>query len=109
MRRDERPGTLVLRLFLTPQYFGLGEAVEFQRQNIFRERIKLFDAQDLDAALIQLFARFHQIEINLAAAQDDALDLTTCDKLDGRSTGHDFSLVAQHAMKGRARTEIGEE
>ena len=64
-----------LGLFLAPDQLGLGEAVQFLGQHIFREGIKLLDAQDLDAAFIALFALLHQVEIDLAGAQDHPLDL----------------------------------
>ncbi len=65
---------LVFRLLLAPHEIGLGKAVELQRQHLVGERIKLFQAQDLDAVLAALLALFHQVEIDLAGAQDHTLD-----------------------------------
>ena len=74
-RRHEGPGALVLGLFLAPDQLGLGEAVQLLRQHIFGEGIELFQAQDLDAVFAALLALFHQVEIDLAGAEDHALDV----------------------------------
>ena len=76
-----------LRLFLAPDDLGLGEAVQLLRQHILRERIELLDAQDLDAVLVALLALFHQVEIDLAGAQDHALDLLSSASLRGQAPG----------------------
>src|SRR6201985_2335221 len=68
-RRHECPGALVLGLFLAPDDFGLGKTLQLFAQNIVGEGIKLFQAQDLDAAFITLLALFHQVEIDLAGAK----------------------------------------
>src|SRR6185295_3837125 len=109
MRRDEIPGALVLRLFLAPDNLGLRKAVEFQCQHILREGIELFEAQDLNAALVARFARVHQVEIDFSAAQYDALYLLVVDEFHRGRAGHDFGLIAQHAMERRTGAEIDEE
>ena len=67
-----------------PWFFGsswhqtisaLGKRFSSCASTAFGEGIKLFQPQHLDAAFVLLLALFHQVEIDLAGAQDDALDL----------------------------------
>ena len=70
---DLVPGTLILGLFLTPdnviRLIILGQQRRVLRN---RERIDLFDPNNRDIVDSLNLARFQQIVVNLAAAEDDA-------------------------------------
>ncbi len=87
---------------------AFGKRSKLLRQHFVGERIELLEAQDLDAVFAALLALFHQIEIDLAGAQDHALDLVVRHELDGGGARHDFGLIAEDAMERRARPHVGE-
>src|SRR6516225_8838284 len=73
---DLVPGALVLRFLLAPDYLAqVGIAVEDRLVLLARERIELLDAHQRDIAQSLLAARAQQIEVDLAAAEDNAASL----------------------------------
>src|SRR5207248_4369304 len=75
VRRDKRPGALVLRLFLAPDGLRVRKTLQFPRQRIFRERIELFDAQKLDAIEAPLLPLLEEIVVDLARTENHARDV----------------------------------
>ncbi|MPL74173.1 hypothetical protein SDC9_19983 [bioreactor metagenome] len=75
VRLDEGPGALVLRLFLAPDHLGVLEARELGHHRMRRERVELFETQDVDILEAALVAFGQQVVIDLARADHHALDL----------------------------------
>src|SRR3546814_17119585 len=70
------PGTLILRLFLTPEHFlGVRVLGKCRFVTFTRERIELFDAHQRDIVELVLLPPLHQIEVDLARAEHDARPL----------------------------------
>src|SRR6185437_15705628 len=72
---DEEPGAHIARLFLAPHHLGLLEARELRDKRLRRERIELFDAQQINVVDTALLALLVKVVIDLARAHDDAPDL----------------------------------
>src|SRR3546814_2579765 len=69
---DLIPGTLILRLFLTPEHFlGVRVLGKCRFVTFTRERIELFDAHQRDIVELVLLPPLHQIEVDLARAEHD--------------------------------------
>ena len=67
------PGTLILRLFLTPDHLGqLGEWCQRGGQFAVREGVELLDAYQGYVSQFVLAPRFEQVVINLARTEDDS-------------------------------------
>ena len=79
---DEEPGAHVARLFLAPHHLGRLEPGELLDQRLGRERIELLDAQQIDVVDAALPALLVEVEIDLAAAHDDAADVGVGNELD---------------------------
>src|SRR5258708_6718092 len=75
------PGAHVARLLLAPHDLSLLETPKLHHQRLGWERIKLFDAQDVDVVDAALLALLVDIVIDLARAQYDAADLVVGLKL----------------------------
>src|SRR6056297_3015627 len=78
MMTNLEPSALVHGLFLAPDDFvSTGVAFDDAGQFLARERVELFHADDRDVLerLLAVGARLGQVEINLAGAEHDPLDL----------------------------------
>ncbi|EGE56100.1 hypothetical protein RHECNPAF_750063 [Rhizobium etli CNPAF512] len=104
---DERPCAHVLRLFLTPDHFGIAEARQLVDERLGRERIKLFDAQQVDVVDTALFALFEKIVIDLAGAHDDAADLAVLLQLDRAVLDH-LGIIPEQAVEGGFAGQLGQ-
>src|SRR5258707_15268618 len=75
LRAHELPGTHVLRFLLQPDDVAdRGIASEHLVERDLRERIQLFDAADRDIGGSATAVAGDEIDVNLAAAQDETLD-----------------------------------
>ncbi|MCY1505896.1 hypothetical protein D9M68_401240 [compost metagenome] len=105
------PGALVHRFFLTPDHV-LEVLVRSQGfgQILFRERIELLDTDDRDVVATFGTALLQQVVVDLAAAQDDAVDLLRIQAVDLADDsleravgqffqGRDGQLVAQQRLR----------
>ena len=67
------PGTLILRLFLTPyDFFRVAVAREHTSILFDRKRIQLLHAYDRDPFEMFVASKFREIEIHFTAAEHDA-------------------------------------
>ena len=98
IRVDERPGAHVLGLLLAPHHLGVAEARQLGDQRLGRERIELFDAQQVDVVDAALLALLVEVVIDLARAQHDAADLVVLDQLD-RLVGPQLGIVPQQPVE----------
>src|SRR5215469_9692473 len=108
-RANECPGTLILRLLLTPDDLRLGKAAKFLGEDFIGEWIELLDAEHLDALFAPFLAFFHEIEIDFAGAEDDALDVAVGDKLDSCRARDGFRLIEENTVERRTCRHVGEE
>ena len=92
-RRNERPAAHIFSFFLAPDNFCIFKSRQFLNQSLDRERIKLFQAQDVNVFQSTFLPFFEQIVVNLAAAQNDALDLLVGMKV--------LSVVPENPVKAR--------
>ena len=67
VRVDKRPRTHVLRLFLAPDHLRIAETRQFVDERLGRERIELFDTQQIDIVDAALLTFFQQISNPSAA------------------------------------------
>src|SRR3990167_86961 len=104
-RFDEQPRALVLRLFLTPDDLGTLEAREFGGKRFRRNRVKLFDAQQVNIVQTLGIAFGQQVVIDLARTQHHALDLVVGLQFDRRVAL--LRVVPHHAVEAGAIGEIG--
>ena len=106
---DESPGPHVLGLFLAPDDLGLLEAVQLIEQGLGRERVELFEAQQVDIVDAALFAVLEQVIVDLARTKDNAADVGVRHQPDG-GLGHArrLGIVPEEAMEGGLRSEFGQ-
>ncbi|QTK80393.1 hypothetical protein AT6N2_C2847 [Agrobacterium tumefaciens] len=107
VRIDERPRTHVLRLFLAPDHLRIAETRQLVDERLGRERIELFDAQQIDIVNTALFTLFEQIIIDLARAHDDAANLRILLQLD-RAVLDDLGIVPQETVEGGLACKLGQ-
>src|SRR5215813_7020978 len=93
----ERPGAHVARLFLAPEDLGLRPRAQLGGQRLGREREELLQSQEADVLDAAPLALLEQVVIDLAGAEDDALDLAVVAQRD---------VVVQHAVEGGARPHV---
>jgi len=74
-RTDITPRAVIKRFFLTPHQTRVGVFIQVRRDEIVRERRELFDAADGDVFDPEVFPRLGECEVDLAGAEDVALDL----------------------------------
>ena len=98
IRIDERPRTHVLRLFLAPYHLRIAETGQFVDERLCRERIELFDAQQIDIVDAALLALFQEVVIDLAGTHHDAADLGILLQLDRTVLDH-LGVIPQQAME----------
>src|SRR5262245_6129075 len=80
---DLIPGALILRLLLAPDDF-LRVAIAPDDSSVFldRERIELLDPHQRDVRDAVVAALLREVEVNLAASEDDARDGVVGQRLD---------------------------
>jgi hypothetical protein len=78
-------------------------------QRLHRERIELFEAQEIDVVDAALLALIEQVVIDLARAEHDAADLRSSPlSLIVVLPPVELGVVPEHAVEGRAFGHVGE-
>src|SRR5690606_21207788 len=76
------PGSLILRLILSPYQFGeIRELAQFRRKGLVRERIELLDTNDGHIVLLTFTTGCQQVVIHTSRAGDDTFDLFRINRL----------------------------
>src|SRR5580692_7115257 len=78
---DEAPGAHVPGLLLTPDHLRFLETGELLHERLDRERIELFDAQQIDVVDAALLALLIKVIVDLARAHHDAANLVVLGEL----------------------------
>src|SRR5471032_2373267 len=102
---DLIPATLVLRLFLAPNYFPRVR-IFLQHLLVFvrGERIELLDSHDGHGTALQFASRFEQIEIDLTAAKHHARNGGGFDVVD--LVDHRLEAAAGELLEARNRQRM---